>query len=100
MRFLCKNIYAKTDEKKQWYGTLDVMNRTETGYEVEITGRGSSFYAIIGSYEYGNYICIPGWQVGCELASLKDIFWNQERLEQQVSSVDAITLATAIASIV
>ncbi len=40
---------ANADEKKQWYGTLYVINKTETGYEVEITGRGSSFYAIIGS---------------------------------------------------
>ncbi len=99
MKFLCQNMYAKAEEKKQWYGSVEVTNRTETGYEVKISGRGSSFYAIIGSYEYGNYICIPSWQVGCELASLKDTFWNLEQLQQQMSKVDAITLATAIAAI-
>ncbi len=99
MKILCKNTNARKSENKQWYATLDVLKTTETGYELEITGRGASFYAIVGTYEYGNYICIPAWQVGCELADLKDTFWNREQLQRQVSVIDAITIATAIASI-
>ncbi len=65
-------------------------------YSIDVTGHGSSFHIIFGKSNKGNYLCIPEWNVGCELASFSDSFWNQERLEQQLSKTDAITIAIAI----
>lgn len=47
---------------------------------------------IVGSHEYGNYICIPNLNIGTELASLSDRFWNYERLKEytNLSEVDAV----------
>lgn len=63
---------------------------------MEVTARGSSFHVIFGSHSHGNYLCIPNWDVGCELADYSDVFWNTERLSRIISYSDAITIATAI----
>ena len=39
----------------------------------------------------GSYICIPNWQIGTEIASLKDRFWNREsirRADDEISDTD------------
>lgn len=63
-----------------------------------MTARGSSFHLIVGHHKYGTYICIPNWNVGTELASLTDRFWNYERLINytELSIVDAYSIVNAL----
>lgn len=65
---------------------------------MEVTARGSSFHLIVGHHKYGTYICIPNWNVGTELASLTDRFWNYERLINytELSIVDAYSIVNAL----
>ena len=48
--------------------------------EMEIKANGWNFHTIVGRHQNGNYICIPNWSIGSELAHLQDEFWNCERL--------------------
>lgn len=99
MKYKC--YYKEVNESKtgSWYGEIKSVRKNANGFEAFITGRGSSFHIIVGSYEFGNYLCIPGWQVGCELAHLSDSFWNQEQLERVLGVVDAITLSNGLKNI-
>ena len=47
---------------------------------------------------YGNYLCIPNWDVGTELSSLTDLFWNEERLRHysRMKKADACTIVSAL----
>lgn len=97
MDYLC---YHQTEKRKQqWTGHFDIHPITGEFFEVEITGRGSSFHAIVGSHSYGNFICIPCHEVGSELASLSDVFWNRERLSRQMNHIDAATIAYALSQL-
>ena len=51
-----------------------------------------------GRIIHGNYICIPNWNIGTEIASLSDFFWNQERLRSNTNlrKVDACSITYAL----
>lgn len=80
-----------------WEGTMVPINLT-VPYEVEVSARGNSFHLIIGSYKYGNYLCIPKRNIGTEIATLVDRYWNYERLTQytDLSEVDAWSVVDAL----
>jgi hypothetical protein len=59
----------------------------------------SSIDVIIGTSKYGNYVCIPNFEVGCYLFSFDDIYYNTERLSRIIGNVDGITVAKAIKSL-
>lgn len=61
-----------------WDGKIFPIRLDQNPYEIKVTARGSSFHLIIGHHAYGNYICIPNWDVGTELSSLSDHCWNLE----------------------
>lgn len=96
MEYICKNPNGKYARDQIWKGEIRNLRRTGTIIEAEVKGRGSSLHVIVGEYEYGRYLCIPSWKVGSELAGLTDVFWNQEQLERQIGTVDAITVAEAL----
>lgn len=73
-----------------------ILHKEGHSCEVEITGRGTYFHAIVGRHCYGNFICIPNHDVGCELSDYSDVFWNRERLSSQLKKVDAVTVACAL----
>ena len=50
-----------------------------------------------GWYKYGNYLCIPNHDVGCELSDFSDILWNEQRISGLMRKVDAVTVATGLA---
>jgi len=54
---------------------------------------------IIEKHDYGYYICVPNWDVGCDLEDYADTFWNTERLSKQLRIADTVTIATAIKEI-
>ena len=67
---------------------------------MEVSAREAFFYLIFGQYSHGgNYLCIPNWDVGSELADYSDIFWNTERLSRRLKPVDAVTVARALAAV-
>lgn len=85
------------DSNKPWIGEIVPIQLEQEPYEVEVTARGSYFHLLVGHHAYGNYICIPNWDVGTELASLSDSFWNLERLSStKLKKVDACSIAYAL----
>ncbi|HZK70157.1 MAG TPA: DUF6618 family protein [Clostridia bacterium] len=96
MEYICHNPSARKKYDQKWKAELNNI-RIGTNYsEMDVIGRGSSFHVIFGRYINGNYLCIPEWNVGCDLASLTDTFWNTEKIENQIGKVDAITVASAL----
>lgn len=95
IHFTCKE---KESVPSQWKGTLRIL-RAGNPCEAEISARGSWFHLIVGKHAYGNYVCIPNWNVGTELSRLSDTFWNRERLREysQMKEVDICTVVTALA---
>lgn len=92
--YLCK---GKGCSPHQWEGRLEII-RSGNPCEAEIDARGSHFHMIVGKHAYGNYICIPNWDIGTELAALSDTFWNEERLRNysKMKKVDACTVVTTL----
>lgn len=99
MEFQCKNPLASLKADRNWTGKVNIVHRGQDSLEIDITGKGSRIYAVVGHCRYGNYICIPSWNIGCELADFRDTFWNSERLEKQLGISDAITISYALKSI-
>lgn len=69
-------------------------------YEVLLEARGYSFHIIFGSQINGNFLCIPNWNVGCELAELWDRSWNMDsilRADSQLDYEDATAITYALA---
>lgn len=86
-----------SDPKKTWMGEIIPIRLEQEPIEVEVTARGSYFHLVVGHHAYGNYICIPNWDIGTELSSLSDSFWNQERLSgTKLKKVDACSIAYAL----
>lgn len=69
--------------------------------EADIEADGRNYHIIVGRHENGNYICIPNWSIGSELASLEDIFWNCERLSNytKLGKLNSGIIATALAEL-
>lgn len=99
MDYDCLNRKARKEENKYWKGYIVSYEKRDDGFEAEISGRGSSFYLIVGKSERDNYLCIPTWRVGSELANYNDTFWNLEQLKRQLSVVDSITVVNGIKAI-
>lgn len=91
--------YTATSPSRKWGGEIIPIQLSEEPYEVEIKARGSWFHVLIGHYRNGRFICIPNWNVGTEMASYEDVFWNRERLEKytKLGKVDASSVACGLA---
>ena len=50
----------------------------------------------VDKYNYGEFIIIPSFGVGCDLAGYGDYFWNNEQLCSRMNRVDAATVAEAL----
>ena len=49
-------------------------------HEMAVEARGCSFHLIFGDQINGMFLCIPNWDIGCELSSLTDRHWNRDSL--------------------
>lgn len=38
----------------------------------------SSIDVIIGCSKYGNYVCIPNFEIGCYISNFNDLFFNDK----------------------
>ena len=87
--------FERMVNSKKYKSIVDIYSATEP-YEINISTNGSSFHILLGSHQGGNFICIPNWEIGCELASYSDIFWNSEKLSKHINPVDAESIANSI----
>lgn len=87
--FTCE---GKGCSPRQWEGSLEIPKKGNP-CEAELYARGIQFHLLVGRHSYGNYLCIPDWDIGTELSSLADTFWNEERLRQycRMKKADACT---------
>ena len=57
-------------------GSIKALQLDREPYEATLEAHGYSFHLVFGSQANGNFLCIPNWQFGCELADLSDKDWN------------------------
>lgn len=89
----------KTGKKiENWSGMITKLTEFGSHYELKIESR-SGFIVVIGKTNYGNFACIPDYDVGCHLSNLNDLFWNSERLRAIMNKIDAITVAHALKAV-
>ena len=88
-KFRCKN------KRESWVGHIRYMKNHGSHYEMYVESR-SSLMIIFGETSSGNFLCVPNFNVGCELAELRDLFWNKERLTSVLGEIDGITVAEAL----
>ncbi len=93
--------YTAASPSRKWEGEIIPIQLSKEPYEVEINARDSWFHVLIGHHCYGRFICIPNWNVGTEMSSFEDVFWNRERLEQytKLNRVDASSVACGLAAL-
>lgn len=61
-------------------GGITIIRLDTEPYECIVEALGYSFHILFGSQINGNFLCIPNWNIGCELASLDDLRWNLNSL--------------------
>ncbi len=69
-------------------GRIKPIRLDREPYEITLEARGYSFHLIFGSQIYGNFLCIPNYQFGCELAGLTNKDWNLHSMLQIDSLLD------------
>ena len=94
MEFKCMHTTKKRTQT--WQGTIELIRTSEGHIEAAITGRGSYLHIITGPQVNGKYICIPNYNVGSELSSYKDFFWNKEQLNRLLGVIDGTTVGTGL----
>ena len=96
IKFECTMKTGKKTES--WSGMITKLTKFGSHYEINIESR-SGFIVVIGKTNCGNFACIPDYDVGCYLSTLKDLFWNSERLSAIMNKVDGITVAYALQAV-
>jgi len=84
-----------------WKATVKILNEDEP-YELSVKAQDNLFQVILGKYEYGVYICIPNYNIGCALPSeiLTSCIGIAECLSVAgLSPTNAITVAGAIRTV-
>ena len=79
-------------------GSIKIINIRHEPYEITIDTDGYSFHAIFGSQINGHFLCIPNWNIGCELASYNDRYWNIKSIFRsgRVRYEDAYAIGNAL----
>ena len=88
--------YDSDSGRQSWSSHIKTLDYALETFECRISGRGSSYHAIIGRYLNGGFICIPSLGFCCDLADCSDTLRNAELLEKFLSPIDAITMANGI----
>lgn len=74
---------------------FEIISPTQP-YELKLSANGSYYHILMGSHQNGNFLCIPNWDIGSELAGFSDLFWNSEQLSKQLPFEDAMCIAKGI----
>lgn len=83
-------------------GSVTMTNIRHEPYEATVQALSSSYHIIFGRHQNGGFLCIPEHHVGCEPASLSDVFWNHESLlhnGEQLNYEEATAIAYALKEI-
>lgn len=72
--------YPEDSVVEHEYGKIIPYRLKENTYEAAVKARGCSFHMIFGDKINGMFLCIPNWNIGCELSSLSDQSWNLHSL--------------------
>ena len=76
-------------------------NNVRNIHHIGIDCNGSYYSVIFGKYVNGGFFSIPNWNVGGELATFDDVFWNAESIGRTLKSKKtAKVIAMAIAEFV
>lgn len=86
---------------KQEQGTIIPYRLDREPYEVNIEARGCRFHLIFGHQVDGMFLCIPDWNVGCDLSDLSDRSWNMDSLlkTDHLDYEDSTAIVWALAGI-
>ncbi len=80
-----------------WEGDISPIQLRQQPYEATMCIEGSSYHLIFGQQTNGWFLCIPNREIGVELSTPADRFWNIESLcRAGVSEVDAVCIADAL----
>ena len=71
----------RDSKNKRCIGEIFILSNYDL-MEMEIEANGWTFHVVVGRLDQGNFICIPNWNIGGELAGPSDVHWNEERLLQ------------------
>lgn len=93
MKFECGGKVGK--ERETWQGEIKKFINYGSHYEMFIESR-SSIMVLFGETTRGGFACMPDFGAGSHLVSLRDKFWNIEKLTEALGEVDGITVATAL----
>lgn len=61
-----------------------------------VSAHGCSFNIIFGHGICSNYLCIPNWNIGAELSSFDDRFWNREGIRRASADLSDIELNSIV----
>lgn len=96
MKLKCHDRKAGSRDENEWIISVEIQRRTHTGFEARIIDGAWMYYIVAGKFQYGYYLCIPGWNIGVELSTYKDVFWNLESLSKVMKRRGAISIISAI----
>lgn len=97
MEYTC--TLSKGHNTCSWRCVISLICNHDPYFEANIQGNGSSFHVITGPHIGGNFLCIPDHEIGCELATLTDVFWNTEQIRHHLNPKDSRTLAVGLSLI-
>ena len=94
---ICLN-YSSIRKPMEWEAIVSIINEDDP-HEFSVRARGSVFQVIVGRYEYGMYICIPNYNIGCDLPN--GMITDHHRIAEcltvaGLSSFNAISIAYAL----
>ena len=73
-------------------------NNVGNVHHIGIDFNGNYYSVIFGQYVNGGFFSIPNWNIGGELATFNDVFWNTESIGRTLKSKRAAkVIAMAIA---
>jgi len=93
MEFNCS--FKEDKEVESWTSSVREVHEHGSFFEIFISSR-SSLRIIVGCGNWGNFVCVPDWNIGTHLSDFRDYFWNSEKLSDLLGKVDGITVATII----
>jgi len=90
--------FSSIEYPMKWKGIVDILNEDDP-HEFSVRARGCIFQVILGSYKYGAYICIPNYNIGCDLPA--GMITNSYKIVEclsiaGLSSVNATSIADAL----
>ncbi len=72
MEFQCQ---CKLDINTEiWKGKIKSLIDHGSFWEMEVTGRGSTLKVLFGQAEHYHWVCIPNYDVGCDMAEWNNLF--------------------------